>query len=282
MTPLVTVSIKPLASAWGFSVFVLLVLFMSMKYEAWKRLCKEHSEVSSKIGHFKFEGRGQKETPVCDKEAADICAILELPNVSKALDRVDEEDKRDDITVSDVIGRQQQVWCINESGLYSLVLTSRKPQAKTFKKWLTSEVIPSIRKTGSYSVPQPKEPVYVEPKNAPEVQILSVLPQFDVLAETDPRLAQHLKDSFLNRYLGEKAIAPTQEIMIGAVECADKLGYKTDLSSRTKLGRFLSVNYGHLKAGKESRLCNGVSRPINVFKYCVELEQAVHKFFEAE
>jgi prophage antirepressor-like protein len=44
--------------------------------------------------------------------------------------------------------------CINESGLYSLVLTSRKPEAKRFKKWLTSQVIPAIRKTGSYSVQQ--------------------------------------------------------------------------------------------------------------------------------
>ena len=50
------------------------------------------------------------------------------------------------------IGRQGDAWCVNESGLYSLILSSRKPQAKKFKKWVTSDVLPSIRKTGSYSL----------------------------------------------------------------------------------------------------------------------------------
>jgi len=51
------------------------------------------------------------------------------------------------------------MWCINESGLYHLIFTSRKDEAKTFRKWVTSEVIPSIRRTGSYSIPQ-VEPLY--------------------------------------------------------------------------------------------------------------------------
>jgi BRO family, N-terminal domain len=78
--------------------------------------------------------------------AIDVCRVLGLANVSKALDRLDEDEKRDDITISDATNRRQSVLGINESGLFSLVLTSRKPEAKRFKKWITSEVIPAILK----------------------------------------------------------------------------------------------------------------------------------------
>jgi len=57
----------------------------------------------------------------------------------------------------DTIGRSQEMTIINESGLYSLILRSRKPEAKRFKKWVTSEVLPSIRKTGGYMVSIPNE-----------------------------------------------------------------------------------------------------------------------------
>lgn len=56
------------------------------------------------------------------------------------------------------LGGKQEVTTINESGLYSLILTSRKPEAKAFKKWITSEVLPSIRKSGQYSVQPSKIP----------------------------------------------------------------------------------------------------------------------------
>ncbi|MCC5641117.1 Bro-N domain-containing protein [Nostoc sp. CHAB 5844] len=90
--------------------------------------------------------------------AADVCAVLAIKNVGDALSRLDEDEKTDDIAITDAIGRTQSVWAINESGLYSLILTSRKAQAKRFKKWVTSEVLPSIRKTGKYELPQPEQP----------------------------------------------------------------------------------------------------------------------------
>jgi len=65
-----------------------------------------------------------------------------------------DKDECNTITLTDTIGRKQEVRIINESGLYSLILTSRKPEAKKFKKWVTSEVLPSIRKTGSYVAPK--------------------------------------------------------------------------------------------------------------------------------
>lgn len=95
--------------------------------------------------------------------ASDVCRALELENVSRALERLD-EDEVDDITTSDTIDRQQQTKIINESGLYSLIMTSRKPSAKKFKKWVTSEVLPSIRKTGSYN--HQVQPNFTDPAEA--------------------------------------------------------------------------------------------------------------------
>jgi anti-repressor protein len=63
---------------------------------------------------------------------------------------VDEEDKTDGVTIRDAIGRGQNPVLINESGLYFLILSSKLPTAKQFKRWVTSEVLPSIRKTGGY------------------------------------------------------------------------------------------------------------------------------------
>lgn len=87
--------------------------------------------------------------------AADVCAVLELSNVSQALSRLDEDERRD-IILNDVTGRKQSTAAVNESGLYSLILSSRKPEAKAFKKWVTAEVLPSIRRTGTYTLQ--KEP----------------------------------------------------------------------------------------------------------------------------
>lgn len=79
----------------------------------------------------------------------DVAEILGYTNPSKALaDHVDEEDKLNNESLSSL--GQRGGWLINESGLYSLVLSSKLPTAKQFKQWITKEVIPSIRKTGGY------------------------------------------------------------------------------------------------------------------------------------
>lgn len=80
----------------------------------------------------------------------DVCAVLELAKPENAASRLDEDEKSITRIEGGTSGGNPNRTIINESGLWSLVLTSRKPEAKQFKKWLTSEVIPSIRKTGSY------------------------------------------------------------------------------------------------------------------------------------
>lgn len=82
--------------------------------------------------------------------AKEVCDILGYTNSRKAIaDHVDEEDKG--VTKCDTPGGKQNLTIINESGLYSLILSSTLPEAKKFKHWVTSEVLPSIRKTGKYS-----------------------------------------------------------------------------------------------------------------------------------
>lgn len=77
--------------------------------------------------------------------AADVCRALEIKNFTQAVGRLD-EDERAMLN----IGRQGSTNVVNEYGLYNLVLASRKPEAKQFKRWITHEVIPAIRKTGGY------------------------------------------------------------------------------------------------------------------------------------
>lgn len=83
--------------------------------------------------------------------AADACSALDLPNVTMALKRLD-EDEQALISIEGISRGNALVNVITEAGLYTLILGSRKPEAKRFRRWVTHEVIPAIRKTGSYSV----------------------------------------------------------------------------------------------------------------------------------
>jgi prophage antirepressor-like protein len=109
---------------------------------------------------FKFQETHPLRVIAVDGEpwfvAADVCAALDLGNITNALNRLDD----DEATLISIKGRtptggevEQQVNAVNESGLYSLILGSRKPEAKPFKRWVTHEVLPAIRKTGRYVHP---------------------------------------------------------------------------------------------------------------------------------
>jgi prophage antirepressor-like protein len=88
--------------------------------------------------------------------AQDVCSILEVRNVSQALSRLDDDEIRDldkdtIISLNDDLS-VTRLLAVSESGLYSLTLGSRKPQAKEFKRWVTREILPTIRKTGKYEI----------------------------------------------------------------------------------------------------------------------------------
>jgi prophage antirepressor-like protein len=82
--------------------------------------------------------------------AKDVCTILGLEDTHKAVQRLEEDEKGRKIIPTP--GGEQEMLVINEPGLYSLMLRSNKPEAKQFKKWVTHEVLPTIRKTGKYEI----------------------------------------------------------------------------------------------------------------------------------
>lgn len=98
----------------------------------------------------------------------DVCNILGVSNSRMVADRLDDDEKG--VSQIDTLGGKQKVLVINESGLYHVVLRSDKPQAKPFRKWVTNEVLPTLRKTGSYNMnPQENKP------NTQDNAILQVL-----------------------------------------------------------------------------------------------------------
>lgn len=105
----------------------------------------------------------------------DVCDVLNLTTPARVAERLD-KDEVSQTHLTDSLGRQQETTIINESGLYSVILRSDKPEAKPFRKWVTSEVIPAIRRHGSYS----QKPL------TPAEQLLA---QANVLVEQERRLS---------------------------------------------------------------------------------------------
>ena len=111
--------------------------------------------MQQKIQKFRNEQFGEIRTMVDEKGepwfvGTDVAKMLGYNQSDKAILRHTDEDDRMKCTVTDNLGRGQSTFVINESGLYSLVLASKLPQAKAFKRWVTAEVLPQIRKTGGY------------------------------------------------------------------------------------------------------------------------------------
>lgn len=80
--------------------------------------------------------------------AADVCRALDVKNGRDAVSRLDDDEKG--VALTDTLGGRQEMAAVSEAGLYALVLSSRKPEAKAFKRWVTHDVLPSIRKHGAY------------------------------------------------------------------------------------------------------------------------------------
>lgn len=114
----------------------------------------------------------------------DVCKALGIKNSRMVSNSLDADEK--DVSLADTLGGRQNATIINESGLYSVILRSDKPEAKPFRKWITSEVIPSIRKHGAYLSPEALEAAATDPNYLP--QLVAALK-----SETDKRLALEAK-----------------------------------------------------------------------------------------
>lgn len=130
--------------------------------------------------------------------AKDVCDILEISNNRDAIKRLDEDEKGVDST--DTLGGAQELAIINESGLYSLILGSRKVEAKQFKRWITHEVLPTIRKHGAYMTDDVIEKTLTDP---------------DFII----KLATQLKEERVKRIAAEKVNEENQPLVTFAETC---------------------------------------------------------------
>lgn len=127
---------------------------------------------------------------------ADVCRVLNLTNSRMTAKQLDEDEKG----VSEIYtpGGTQQMTIINEPGLYSVILRSDKPEAKAFKRWITHEVIPAIRKTGSYGVTITEKEPFTNEQRIKVMDILSRCTQFTlphVLKYCDPEWPVSLSET---------------------------------------------------------------------------------------
>lgn len=175
----------------------------------------------AELALFTFPETGQQvRTVTRDGEpwfvAADVCAVLAIRNNRDALASLDEDEKG--VATTDTPGGAQQVSIVNEPGLYSLILRSRKPEAKAFKRWVTHEVLPAIRRTGSYSVtPAPRLPDISTPEG-----VLAMAEQFAETAralvaadakikELEPKAVAH--DRYLTADKGDRLVREVAKLL---------------------------------------------------------------------
>lgn len=116
--------------------------------------------------------------------AKDICDILEIKNTTDAVKRLDE----DEVTRFNLGGLSGEVNIVNEYGLYSLILASRKPEAKGFKRWITHDVIPSIRKHGVYMTEQRIEEIILNPDT-----VIKLAQELKIEREEKKKLAEKIE-----------------------------------------------------------------------------------------
>lgn len=169
--------------------------------------------------------------------AKDVCDVLGYSNSRMALERLDDDEKG--VSTIYTHGGPQEMSVVNEPGLYSLILTSRKPEARQFKRWVTHEVLPSIRKTGKY------ESETLKAKNADKrleiMELNAKTRQAKLLLEMTHRFKDRLSDTAIESMLAlsanvltgrELVPLPPTERLYTATEIAEMVG-----SSANKVGR---------------------------------------------
>lgn len=203
----------------------------------------------------------------------DVAEVLGYTNPSKALaDHVDADDKLNNETLLSL--GQRGGWLINESGLYSLIMSSKLPQAKAFKRWVTSEVLPAIRKTGSYKTPkQSSDRDKAMLKNA---QARSAKLWLEIAKNTGIQTYKDVCNAYAAKELAGEDVLPlpkVQEKTYSATDIGEMLGV-----SKSRIGALANKNnmkcdeYGawyHDKSpysGKEVEAFRYNSRAIEKFK----------------
>ncbi|TFJ93151.1 phage antirepressor [Lentibacillus salicampi] len=174
----------------------------------------------------------------------DVCSILEIGNPSQVKTRLEDGVISNEV-IQDRLGRQQKATFINEDGLYDVILDSRKKEAKQFRKWITSEVLPSIRKHGAYATPNTIENVMNDPDFG--IQLLTNLKQE---REERAKLEQQRRLDEPFTTFGKVVSNSTAAINVGAFAkmMYDEYGIKL---GRNKMFEWLRDNEFLIKSGRE-------------------------------
>jgi prophage antirepressor-like protein len=181
---------------------------------------------------FTFESKEVRFVGTADKPewiAQDVCNCLDLANVSQALDSLDEDEKG--ITIIDTLGGEQRLLTVTEPGLYSLTFKSRKAPAKRFKRWIFHDVLPSIRKTGSYSVSQ--QPI----QQSSVKEEIDILKDCLFIAGLDPKLIAGIALNHAGTRIPElkEAVQEGHELLAAS-------GQTELLLTPTKIGKELGIS----------------------------------------
>ena len=173
--------------------------------------------MNSELKIFENEEFGRIRSVMVNNEpyfvGKDIAEALGYTNSRKAIqDHVDEDDKLDGVTIRDAIGRNQLAVVINESGIYALIFGSKLPNAKRFKHWVTSEVLPSIRKHGAYMTEQRIEEIILNPDT-----VIKLAQELKTEREEKRKLAEKVefdepKVTFANSVISSKSSILIREL----------------------------------------------------------------------
>lgn len=200
-------------------------------------------------GHNVRPGIGDNGQPLI--VAADVCGALDIADVSSAVARLDDDQKG---TVSiRTPGGMQTMLAVNESGLYSLIFTSRKAQAKRFQKWVTGEVLPAIRRTGSYAVQMtPAEIILMQAQKLVDIEheqkrqadsVRRIEARQDAVDEKQAYFTVFGYANYIGRHLDSGV--------------ASQLGKKATAYSKLQnvhIGKIKDAKYGHLQTYHEDIL----------------------------
>ena len=203
--------------------------------------------------------------------AQDVGTILELQNIRQLLAKFDEDEKG--VCTIYTPGGQQEMLTVTEPGLYRLIFKSRKAVARRFQRWLFHDILPTIRRTGSYTLHRFEQ----LPKALSAARAINEIDQ--LVVDISPRLAQYLIDHAISEILEGPLPPGITEPLRGVVEIAEQMGFSVNLHNRCQLGRFVKASeVGHL-AICEKRLVNGTLREVYCYPDNEMVRRVIRGFF---
>jgi prophage antirepressor-like protein len=211
--------------------------------------------------------------------ANDVASVLGYADPATAVYRKVSEKNRSLAEIATRAGKRIAT-VLEEAGIYQLIFSSKLESAERFQDWVFSEVLPTIRKTGSYSVqsqPQTTQLRLPAHKLAEEIAE-SIVKIQNNLSDNNPRLAQFLIDLAISEVM-PASNSLTGVKLKGVAEIAESLGLAVDLKNRSLLGKFVKKSCGHI-AQQEERLVNGQQRSVACYpEDDPEVIDAIKAFF---